>query len=158
MDENLTIDGRTWLTIMRHCGSRACSVVNTILGDARVNIAQFNTMGTIEERKEVTMSEIAREQGITMGAGTSLIDNLVDAGWVSRRRSESDRRVVKVSLTPEGSKVLKKCTETLMEFWVEVFAKIEPEERKRYFQTYRKVLDISRSLWDAKARDYDTAT
>jgi MarR family 2-MHQ and catechol resistance regulon transcriptional repressor len=39
---------------------------------------------------------------------TALLDNLERNGWISRERSPEDRRVVLVSLTPEGQRVIEK--------------------------------------------------
>jgi MarR family 2-MHQ and catechol resistance regulon transcriptional repressor len=39
---------------------------------------------------------------------TALLDNLERNGWVARERGPEDRRVVRVSLTPEGQRVIEK--------------------------------------------------
>ncbi len=54
----------------------------------------------IEEPK--TMSTVAKNMRITVGTLTIAINNLVKKGYVERTRSESDRRVVLISLTDLG--------------------------------------------------------
>jgi DNA-binding MarR family transcriptional regulator len=44
---------------------------------------------------------------ITSSAVTFLTDKLVDKGLILRKRGETDRRVVLVSITEEGARVLK---------------------------------------------------
>jgi len=48
------------------------------------------------------MSTVAKALNVTMGTLTISINSLVKKGYVSRVRSEKDRRVVLVSLTKEG--------------------------------------------------------
>jgi DNA-binding MarR family transcriptional regulator len=50
----------------------------------------------------VTAADLAREYGIDASAVTRLIDRLEKRGLLSRVRSEEDRRVVRLALTPEG--------------------------------------------------------
>lgn len=147
-------DSRTWLAVACRCGVRQCSVANIILEKSGLTLARLNALATIHERKEVTMSDISREQGITMGAGTNLIDSLLDAGYVARRRDTKDRRVVKVKLTPEGVEMLERSTDALCEFWSEVLAQLPPEERTQFFRTYGKVLDRADAVWSKKEPEY----
>lgn len=48
------------------------------------------------------MSSIARTMGVTVGTLTISINGLVKKGYVKRKRSEEDRRVVLISLSPKG--------------------------------------------------------
>lgn len=52
-----------------------------------------------------SMGEVARDLGITLPSLTSGINRLVKKGYVDRKRTEEDRRVVKVELTKEGIQV-----------------------------------------------------
>ena len=51
---------------------------------------------------EVNMSSLARKVGVTVGTLTIAINGLVRKEYVLRTRSETDRRVVLVSLTQKG--------------------------------------------------------
>ena len=50
------------------------------------------------------MSNIARKLGITVGSLTTSMNALVNKTYVLRERSEEDRRVVNIHLTPKGEK------------------------------------------------------
>lgn len=50
------------------------------------------------------MSTVAKSLSVTVGTLTIAINNLVKKGYVNRVRSESDRRVVLISLLPKGEK------------------------------------------------------
>lgn len=53
---------------------------------------------------ENTMSAVAKKLGITAGSLTTSVNSLVNKKYVERQRSEEDRRVVFLSLTPKGRK------------------------------------------------------
>lgn len=53
------------------------------------------------------MSSIARKLNITVGSLTTAMNSLVNKKYVERRRSEEDRRVVFVKLTPKGIRAYK---------------------------------------------------
>lgn len=56
----------------------------------------------VEEPK--SMSAVAKLMSVTTGTLTKAMDALVDKGYVDRRRSTTDKRVVKVSLTDKGKR------------------------------------------------------
>jgi len=76
------------------------------LAESGVNMPQFAAMALLGQLGETTMSNLTRELGTTMGAVTNIIDKLVYAEYVTRKRNPRDRRIVNVTLTPKGSEVL----------------------------------------------------
>jgi DNA-binding MarR family transcriptional regulator len=76
----------------------------------------------LTERGAVPMGELADALDITMAGATGLVDRMVQAGFLSRRRSEVDRRLVLVAATAEGRRVL-------------------DADRQNRFQTFRKVTE-----------------
>ena len=54
--------------------------------------------------KDSTMSMVAKKMRITAGSLTTSINSLVKKGYVTRKRSEKDRRVVHIMLTERGEK------------------------------------------------------
>ena len=66
-----------------------------------------NDMHVIEAvgiREPRNMSSVAKTLGITVGTLTISINGLVKKGYVSRVRSEEDRRVVLIFLTEKGKR------------------------------------------------------
>ncbi|MDV3428619.1 MAG: MarR family winged helix-turn-helix transcriptional regulator [Bacillota bacterium] len=71
-----------------------------------LSIAEIHTIEAVSY-EERTMSEVARNLKITTGTLTIAINNLVNKGYVKRKRNEDDRRVVLVSLTQSGKVVFR---------------------------------------------------
>ena len=69
---------------------------------ANLSISEIHTIEMIGMYNFRTMSQVAVDLHITMGALTSAINNLVKKGYVIRERDEDDRRIVKIALTRSG--------------------------------------------------------
>ncbi|HBT19224.1 MAG TPA: MarR family transcriptional regulator [Clostridiaceae bacterium] len=67
-----------------------------------LTITEIHTIDAIGDERPRTMSEVARDLNITMGTLTTAADKLIKKGYVLRKRTEEDKRVVLVELTPKG--------------------------------------------------------
>jgi DNA-binding MarR family transcriptional regulator len=71
-----------------------------------VGMAQFWTLSDIAEHGPVNAAHLATYRCVTPPTVSVVVDDLVRSGWVERRRSEDDRRIVVLSLTPAGRKLM----------------------------------------------------
>ncbi|ODA41142.1 MarR family transcriptional regulator [Desulfosporosinus sp. BG] len=83
-----------------------------------------------------TPSDIAQQFGITLGAVTGFVDRLHKLGLITRIRSEEDRRMVLIQLSPKGIEPLKS---------------FEKERKTKFARIYEKldanqVSELNRSL------------
>ena len=67
-----------------------------------LSITEIHTIEAIGMYEVRTMSEVAADLKITVGTLTTAINNLVKKGYVERKRTEEDRRVVLIQLTKRG--------------------------------------------------------
>lgn len=67
-----------------------------------LSVTEIHTIQAIGMYIPRSMSEVAADIGITVGTLTIAISNLVKKGYVERKRSELDRRVVQIELTKRG--------------------------------------------------------
>jgi len=72
-----------------------------------LSITEIHIIDNIGIDKERNMSNTAKDLKITSGTLTTAIDNLIKKGYVERRRSNSDRRVVMIKLTDRGTEAYK---------------------------------------------------
>jgi DNA-binding MarR family transcriptional regulator len=56
--------------------------------------------------QEQNLSELAEKHGVSLPSMSSTIRTLEDRGWIQRIPAEHDRRVVIITLSPEGQAVL----------------------------------------------------
>lgn len=78
--------------------------------------------------RALTAADLAREYGIDASAVTRLIDRLEKRGLLSRVRSEEDRRVVRLALTPEGYALAQKIPAIFTRVLDKLLGGFTPEE------------------------------
>lgn len=76
------------------------------------------------------MSTIARKLGITVGSLTTSMNSLVNKKYVVRERSEADRRIVYIRLTPKGEKAYRHHEEFHKKMVESAMEKLSEEEVK----------------------------
>lgn len=71
-----------------------------------ISMAQLHILLTLQRSGEMTMSRLAEVLNVSLSNATGLIDRIEERGFVERTRVPEDRRIVKIRVTPEGSKML----------------------------------------------------
>ena len=99
-------------------------------GIPQVTMSQYGAMAFLWRNPGATLSEVARELGITLGSASDLVDRLVEFGLIERKTNPDNRRQVQLSLT-EGARAR--------------IAEIR-HERRRQFE--RVQAELTRSEWD----------
>ncbi|TBL81026.1 MarR family winged helix-turn-helix transcriptional regulator [Paenibacillus thalictri] len=83
-----------------------------------------------EGRELVTPSALAERLGIRRASVTALLDWLEKRHWIARRTSEADRRMIHVSITPEGRALVDKALPAFWSACSSIISDMDPEERK----------------------------
>lgn len=83
-------------TLMVECASEA-------FADRDISFMQWIALMKLREGA-ATPGDLCREMRHDTGALTRLLDQLEERGYVARERSQKDRRVVRLQLTPAGRK------------------------------------------------------
>ena len=67
-----------------------------------LSITEIHTIDAVGLYGSKTMSEVSAVLEITMGTLTTAVDKLVKKGYLERSRSNTDRRIVNITLTKRG--------------------------------------------------------
>jgi DNA-binding MarR family transcriptional regulator len=111
---------------------------------SQISPHQMYFLNFLERKKTLTPSEIAEQHGITLGAVTGFVDRLYKLGLITRTRSEEDRRLVLIELTPEGEKRLRAFDTTRQYKHAKILSRIgadEIEQLNQSLEKFRAVLD-----------------
>lgn len=96
-----------------------------------LTLGQYDVLLRLHEApgNALRMGDLAKQVLVTTSGVTRVADRLTEAGLVERIRSDTDRRVVTISLTPAGKKTLRAASDVHRQGIAEYFADlIEPEE------------------------------
>ena len=104
----------------------------------------------LTERGPLPMGELADALDITMAGATGLVDRMVQAGLLSRRRSEVDRRLVLVAVTDEGRSVLDADRQSRFQAFRRVTEGLSLEDLTQFERILALLLDRSRGEEEAE--------
>lgn len=89
---------------------------------------------------ELTPGRLMEETLVSSGTMTNRIDRLMTKGLVTREADTSDRRVVRVRLSPRGRKVVDAAMAQLLEFERELLGPLSKDSRKDLAASLRELL------------------
>ena len=90
--------------------------------------AQYSLLFGLEEGGRLSASELASLADVAPATATQMLDGLAAGGFVERTRSERDRRIVLVSLTPRGNEVVAARHARYQALWAEALAQFSAAE------------------------------
>ena len=99
-----------------------------LFADAGFTFSQWVVLMAVRDRIATTCAEIARHMDHDTGATTRLVDQLEERGYLIRRRSTEDRRVVHIEITAAGRALAKSLAPRIVGFWNEVLEGFSAEE------------------------------
>jgi DNA-binding MarR family transcriptional regulator len=93
-----------------------------------VSFAHYPLLSALARKGSLSAGQLAADAGLTPATVTQMLDALVGAGLVERRRSETDRRVVTTRLTDEGRRRVDRKEAELIEKWREALSGLDAAE------------------------------
>lgn len=100
---------------------------------------QYITMMVMWEHRELTVKELGQYLYLDSGTLTPLLKAMENKGWVDRKRSTEDERVLNVRLTEAGEVLREKAAEIPKQ--IACCFSLEPEEAVQLYRTLHKILD-----------------
>lgn len=97
------------------------------------------TIMIIDRFGETTMSQLSDYMSFPMSTATGIIDRLVNKGYLQRSRSESDRRIVVITLSDKGKTFAQNIKSSLLKYIKEVYDSLDEEERHYLFRIINKI-------------------
>jgi DNA-binding MarR family transcriptional regulator len=92
--------------LVKRCGGLMSQLAERRFATERVSFSQWIVLATLGRHERLTATALSEETCHDMGALTRMADDLEKGGFVRRERTERDRRVVEIALTPEGRRYL----------------------------------------------------
>ncbi len=92
------------------------------------SLLEYRILKIIDENGQVTMAELAEINYVTQAWITGMIDKMENKKLVRRNRSEEDRRVIYIEITPEGKGLLAELKAVFDKTLYEHFSYVEPKE------------------------------
>lgn len=104
---------------------------------------QYGLLTTLLTTPDLDQNSICRELGIDRTNVADVIGRLARRGWIERRRSEDDKRMMLARLTPAGRRVTKEMYAAMQRAQDRLLAPLPPKERKALLATLTRLLDAN---------------
>lgn len=111
--------------------------------------AQFGLLFGLADEPEMSARRLAEVADLSPATVTQMLDHLEAVGLVARIRSEQDKRIVLVSLTEPGRKLIASRRIRFERLWREALAEFDDEQ----LRSAAAVLDRLREMFDAFPRE-----
>lgn len=98
------------------------------LSEQKVTFSQIKLLKMVSLTEGYTVSNVAQFLGVSTAAASRAVDRLVRRHLLKRTESPSDRRVVHLSLTPEGTTLLARYEASADRALQQVFGSLPPEQ------------------------------
>jgi DNA-binding MarR family transcriptional regulator len=103
--------------LVRRAANLVLPQFEALFADNELTFSQWAVLMALREWRASTSGEIARHICHDAGSLTRLIDQLERRGLIARLRSDTDRRVVTLTLTPRGAELVESLMPRVTDFW-----------------------------------------
>ncbi|MDR9852631.1 MarR family transcriptional regulator [Paenibacillus sp. VCA1] len=102
---------------------------------------QYLVLRTLRKHPDIGLTELADFILIGNSTTSGVVNRLVKAGMVERKRSEADRRSITLRITEKGDE-LRERTEAICKDYLEPLLHIREEDRCHLLRTHRQIIDL----------------
>lgn len=103
---------------------------------------QLVCLGTVAARSPLTVSEIAKSVFLSPSTVVGILDRLESRGLVKRVRDAVDRRVVNISVTPAGKRLVVKAPSALQDGLHDALKSLPKLEQATIALSLKRVVDL----------------
>ena len=93
-----------------------------------MNATRLGIMLALADEDGLIMSRLGQKLFLEKSTMTGIIDKMEADGLVERRNDESDRRVLRIHMTPKAEKINKHIFKIINEAYINLSGELQPEE------------------------------
>ncbi len=105
-----------------------------------LNYSQAVIIKNLKQNGAQKVSDLAEKLSMTPGAITGIADKLISSGYIIRNRSEEDRRVVFLELSPKGEEIIQSLRKQMGDLFKQLFSGISEEDIGHLIRIYKQIL------------------
>ena len=117
-------------------------ITNGNEADCELKLSQMKALSSFKGDQPFQMKELAQNCGVKLSNMTIMIDDLIEEGFAERKRDESDRRKVLVTLTPQGQNLRAKFLESRRKTATSIFSKLSEKDKSDLLSSLDRVCTI----------------
>jgi DNA-binding MarR family transcriptional regulator len=99
----------------------------SVLGEGKTTFMQIRVLSFLIENR-LTVSDLAKKRRVSLQSASTLVQGLVERGWVTRVSDPGDRRRSLLEVTPEGMAHARLAKEQSSRYLATFLGGLEPKE------------------------------
>jgi MarR family transcriptional regulator for hemolysin len=121
---------------------------------AGLTVAQFRTLCYVSAAAGSSLSEVADSIGLSLPAMSRLVEGLVEKGFMTRRTCDTDRRLIRLSVTARGQATLGEARTSAQQHLAAVLSRLDRQEQRSLLGDMRML----REIFNPELSDPDAAS
>jgi len=101
---------------------------------------QLVILETVSNHESISVTSLAKSISLSQATVTDIINRLVRNGYLIKRKSEKDKRQVRISLSEKGASVLDQAPPPLQETFIERFSNLDDWEQLMILSAFERVV------------------
>lgn len=103
---------------------------------------QLLVLEEVSNHERITVTGLAKAIFLSQATVTDIINRLVKKGYLIKKKSDRDKRQVRISLSDSGAEVLKKAPPPLQETFIERFSNLADWEQLMILSAFERVVGM----------------
>jgi DNA-binding MarR family transcriptional regulator len=135
--------------LVRRMSNLMLPQLEELFEDASLTFSQWTVLMALREWGHSTSAELARDICHDAGSLTRILDELEQRDLIARVRSETDRRVVALSMTPQGLSLVETVLPRVVAHWNELLGDFSHLEIKQLIKLLTRLTQAAEGKRDA---------
>lgn len=135
--------------LVRRTSNLMLPQLEELFADESLTFSQWTVLMALREWGHSTSAELARDICHDAGSLTRILDELEQRDLIARVRSETDRRVVALSMTPQGLSLVETLLPRVVAHWNELLGDFTHLEIKQLIKLLTRVTRAAEGKRDA---------
>ncbi len=110
-----------------------------ILVDFGITSPQFSALLVLREHPNITMGELCDKLFLACSTATDLVDRMEKNGFLERKRDTQDRRVIRLSMSEMGKRVISEVVAARRRYVSSILEKLTEEEINQLAQSLNRL-------------------
>ena len=115
---------------------------NSMVGEFDFKFSQLKAISAFKDNRPQTMKALAENAMVKLPNMTTMVDDLIKDGLARRKKSDSDRRKVFVTLTPKGQEIRDSFLASRRRAAVSTFSMLGDDDKKELLHCLDRVCAI----------------
>ena len=108
----------------------------------QITLPQMLILQHFLQKDRSKMRELAELLNVSTSAVTGFVDRAQTSGLLKREYATEDRRIIWVSITTKGKKVVQEVLVQRKQMFIRIFEQMSTAERDQYVRTFEKICQI----------------